>query len=296
MNENITNDNLEVVPGSKKEKMPDDIKLTAEKDTEEDTTEPESSVIEYLKGGIKEKKLSLKNDLIKLFSLKKIDKELFDIQEEKGDMPQDIEDIKHDIEQVLFETFELNKSNEDLSEEENTLTVENNLAEEKIYKYDEEKYSVKSNSEYDKIMQTIDALMETVKNNEERLKEIKLKKEENTAEIKKLEEELEELNKDLVENQESLEVLNKEHKEQEDLLNNQRNKLIKEIREELLTAYERINGTYHGEALAIVRKGNCSGCFNSVPPQREIEIKTCEDIFNCQSCGRILIDESLVEV
>jgi hypothetical protein len=51
---------------------------------------------------------------------------------------------------------------------------------------------------------------------------------------------------------------------------------------------------YKGEAAAIVRKGNCSGCYNSIPPQRVIEIKTAEKVFTCQSCGRILISEELI--
>jgi len=67
-----------------------------------------------------------------------------------------------------------------------------------------------------------------------------------------------------------------------------------ELSEDIVNLYERINGTYKGEAVAVVRKGNCSGCYNSIPPQRVLEIKSAEEIFQCQSCGRILVDETQI--
>jgi predicted nucleic acid-binding Zn-ribbon protein len=100
---------------------------------------------------------------------------------------------------------------------------------------------------------------------------------------------------DLKENQALLADLDKEHEEEELELNEKRNKLLPGLSDNVRSLYEKINGTFRGEAVALVRKGNCSGCYNSIPPQREIEIKTGEDIFLCQSCGRILVDESLIQ-
>ena len=72
------------------------------------------------------------------------------------------------------------------------------------------------------------------------------------------------------------------------------NELLKQLDDDKKNLYNRINSSFKGEAIAVVRKENCSGCFNSIPPQRVIEIRSAQKIFTCQSCGRILIDESLV--
>jgi hypothetical protein len=141
----------------------------------------------------------------------------------------------------------------------------------------------------------IEAIYESVGTNENRLKEIEEQKNNLSEKIKTLSEKIEEMNKDLDENQELLAELNKEHEEEELELYDKRNRLLPGLNERVRRLYEKINGTFKGEAVALVRKGNCSGCYNSIPPQREIEIKSGEDIFLCQSCGRILVDESLIQ-
>jgi predicted nucleic acid-binding Zn-ribbon protein len=143
-------------------------------------------------------------------------------------------------------------------------------------------------------MLTIDAMYEQIEKNEERLKAIKTEREEIQKRVDENNLKLGELQKDLGEYEKQLEELNKEHEEEERDLMLQRNENLSKLDDETKNLYEKINGTFAGEATAIVRKGNCSGCFNVIPPQRVIEIRQAEDIYTCQSCGRILIDESIV--
>ena len=143
-------------------------------------------------------------------------------------------------------------------------------------------------------MLTIDSLLELVKNNENRLKEIETIESDINLKLEELNNQISELKKELEEDNALLTELNKEHETEEIELNEKRNKLTPKLKEDIRFLYEKINGTYKGEAIAVVRKGNCSGCYNSIPPQRVLEIKSAEDIYQCQSCGRILIDESLI--
>jgi len=36
-------------------------------------------------------------------------------------------------------------------------------------------------------------------------------------------------------------------------------------------------------------RDSCGGCFNSIPPQRQMEIQMRKKITICEHCGRILV-------
>lgn len=257
--------------------------------------EQESRIIEFFeyKEGIQKPNLTEK--LILLNELTKIDKELAEIDEEKGDLPEKIRVLNENIEAIENIIKEDSSKIEILENEKENLIKNNKDYEEKMSKYDELKYNAKSNKEYDDIVKSIDNYIELIEKNEARIKEINSQ---NTVVKKEIEERTtknEENKKELEENKELLNELNTEFEDEEKELTEKRNVILSKLDDEVKSLYERINsGAMKGEATAIVRKGNCSGCYNSVPPQREIEIKMAEEIFTCQSCGRILIDESLV--
>jgi len=273
----------------------DELNVNTEKEHDEHTTEHESNVLEYFTEQIKVNKPDLRETLRVLYELKIIDSDLAEIEEEKGDLPKQIREQKSELTNIENKKSEYENMLVSIGEEEIKLNEENKSSEQKIYKYDEEKYNVKNNKEYDKIMLTIDSLYEVVTKNETRLKEIAEQKTDLESKINSLNENIVEMNKELEENQALLSELNTEHEVEQLELKNKRNKLLPKLSEKVAYLYEKINASLYGEAVALVRKGNCSGCYNSIPPQREIEIKTGEDVFLCQSCGRILVDESLIQ-
>jgi len=272
----------------------DDLNVNSENEHDEQI-DPESKVLEYFTEQIKSQKPDLRETLRVLYELKNIDSELAEIEDEKGDLPNKIKDLKSELSGIENQKLDYENLLITIGEEEIKLGEENKSSEVKIYKYDEEKYNVKNNKEYDKIMLTIDSLYEVVTKNEARIKEIEEQKKDLNEKIIILTEKLAEINKDLEENQSLLSELNQEHEVEELELNEKRNKLLPKLSERIRKLYEKINGTFYGEAVAMVRRGNCSGCYNSIPPQREIEIKAGEAVFLCQSCGRILVDESLIQ-
>ncbi len=226
--------------------------------------------------------------------LREIDSELAEIEEEKGDLPESIEKLSSQC-AILKGDYSSKKSTLNaLVEEKSKLEHDNTSDEEKINKYDEQKYNVRSNKEYDEITKAVDLLFEVVKKNESRLKEIDSLLSVLDVEIEDLETKITEQEKDLSEKQNLLDELNDQYKQEESALKERREVAIKELNETHRFLYENVNKMYKGEAAAIVRKGNCSGCYNSIPPQRVIEIKTAEKIFTCQSCGRILVAEELL--
>jgi len=254
----------------------------------------EATVYEYFDSGIGAKKNDNSGVLLMLFDLTKIDGELAEIDDEKGDLPFKIDELNEKIKVIDNYLAEDKSKLKTFEAEEKTLLKENKTSEDKMIKYDDLKYKAKNNKEYDDITKTIDNLMEIIQRNEARIKELKSYQEALVKQILENNRTLEEMKAELKENQAMLNSLNKQFQEEEKELTDKRKTILDKLNSKQKSLYERINGSLKGEATAIVRKGNCSGCYNSVPPQREIEIRMAENIFICQSCGRILIDESLI--
>ena len=74
-----------------------------------------------------------------------------------------------------------------------------------------------------------------------------------------------------------------------------RTKIEEKIEKRLLTAYIRIRkGVRNGLAVVAIQRESCGGCFNRIPPQRQIDVESHKKIIVCEFCGRILIDDEVV--
>lgn len=264
---------------------------TGNENTEDDLA---SRFQEFFTDAVEEKNPKMTETLLTFLELKNVDEELTEIEDEKGDLPENIQKIKSKLEEIVSGLEEKKKSLSEIEEERGKLAENNNSVEEKINKYDEQKFNVRSNKEYDEIVKAIESLFDEVKKSELRIKEIDDTSVKLSADIESLSSKVEELNTELSEKQSLLDELNEQYMHDESELKEKRNVLLSKIDSKSSALYERINSSYKGEATAIVRKSNCSGCYNSIPPQRVIEIKSAERIFTCQSCGRILISEEII--
>ncbi len=66
----------------------------------------------------------------------------------------------------------------------------------------------------------------------------------------------------------------------------------KHIEPRLLVAYNRLrDNAKNGLAVVTIQRDSCSGCFNQIPPQRQLDIRQRKRIIVCEHCGRILVDE-----
>jgi predicted nucleic acid-binding Zn-ribbon protein len=155
--------------------------------------------------------------------------------------------------------------------------------------------SAKSNKEYNALAKEIDDAKAKILGNEKMLKDEHIgKKEKLTAETETLKTQLSEIVTELEQNQKELQELSKQTEEEEKELKNQREDVVGKMTPEDIEHYDRKNSVKFGEAVAVVRKGSCLGCYSSIPPQKSIEIRMAERMFACESCGRILIAEELI--
>jgi predicted nucleic acid-binding Zn-ribbon protein len=253
-----------------------------------------SRVLEYFEFNDAENKPKIEEELRVLYELCRIDRDLKDINDEKGDLPDIIIEQKNNLFEFERDIADKKAELKKLQEEETSLTKQITKTEAKAKKYDEQKYSAKSNKEYDAIMKSIDASIEIVDKNQKRLKELADITEILIKNIDAAEREMAELKTELDANEGKLSNLNEEFEAEESELTHKKDNLIIRLEDDLRNLYNRINNTLRGEAVSVVRRGNCSGCYNSIPPQREIEIRAAEKLFTCQACGRILIDEKYI--
>ncbi|MBN8570732.1 MAG: hypothetical protein J0M18_13985 [Ignavibacteria bacterium] len=254
-----------------------------------------SVILEYFEEDSDTKKPKVTEKLMTFYKLSKIDKELFEIEEEKGDLPDVIKNLKEKIALIEKEVSERQKRVIDLNTTKDKLTASNKKTEERITKYEEQKFSAKNNKDYDDIMKTIDAGLEEMEGFEKKMKDItnEIKNEVDTT--NELTGRVEGLKSDLTEKEEVLHELDENYKSEEDEMKKDYNALLKNLNAEDKALYTRLKKMFKGEVISIVRKGNCTGCYNSIPPQKVIEIATAEKVYTCESCGRILISEEVLK-
>jgi len=112
--------------------------------------------------------------------------------------------------------------------------------------------------------------------------------------LEKSKTEFEERTKDLKQKKGELdEIIAETEKEEVELLKDSEVASAK-IEERLLNAYKRIRAnTRNGLAVVTVDRDACGGCYNKIPPQRQLDIKTNKKIIVCEHCGRVLVDATI---
>jgi uncharacterized protein len=239
----------------------------------------------------------VKERLILLYKLNQIDKELNELLSLRGDIPAKIEDLTAEKKELDDRVAELQAELDEIFNVEKNSQDENEKLLEKIEKDDDVLRSgaLKNNKEYNAMAKEIEDAKTKIEENEKTLKDgFSKRKEELKNELMLIRGQLDDVNDELEQNSKELEELSKQTEEEEKELVAKRDEILPQIPAEDIEFYDRINKVRYGEAIAVVRKGSCLGCYSSIPPQKTIEIRMAERFYNCESCGRILIAEELI--
>ena len=94
-----------------------------------------------------------------------------------------------------------------------------------------------------------------------------------------------------------MEEIVSETKLEEEKLREKAKNLEVTIEPRLLLAFKRIRkNSRNGLGIVYVQRDACGGCFNKIPPQRQLDIRMRKKIIVCEYCGRIMIDPELAGV
>ena len=103
--------------------------------------------------------------------------------------------------------------------------------------------------------------------------------------------------RDLEDKRGELDEIMQETREEEDILKAKAKDLELKIETRLLQSFKRIRkNARNGLGIVYVQRDACGGCFNKIPPQRQLDVKMHKKIIVCEHCGRILIDPELAGV
>ncbi|MCZ6820456.1 MAG: C4-type zinc ribbon domain-containing protein [Calditrichaeota bacterium] len=231
----------------------------------------------------------MKGNLTGLVDLQKVDKELQALEALKGDLPQQVGKLRNEL-NVAKETYGSQRN--ELTEIKKTKAlreVELQDFQEKAKKYREQLYAVTSNREYDAITTEIDAVDAKISDVEDEVlqfiedEEI-LEQELANAEpeITALEENLDKTEKEL---NEKIQATEKEY----EAFRRQRDEISESVERRVLYQYERIRKGIGNSVVAEIMNNACGSCFSSIPPQKQLEVRTMTQLIFCESCGRILV-------
>lgn len=159
-----------------------------------------------------------------------------------------------------------------------------------IAKYKEQQENVRNNREFESISKEIEYQELEIKLNEKRSKETKAKIEHKKEVLDEAKERRELRGKDLAEKKAELDEIIAETQSQEEKLMKKSASALKKLDSRLAGAYTRLrDNAKNGLAVVPVDRDSCGGCFNKIPPQRQLDIQTKKKVITCEHCGRILV-------
>ncbi len=240
--------------------------------------------------------LSVEEKLQSLYELQMVDSEINRIRTLRGELPLEVRDLEDDIAGLETRIEKLKNEEKELENTRVAKTQEIKESESLIIKYTEQQNNVRNNREYDALSKEIEFQKLEIELCQKRIKEY-------TIDIKNKQEQIEHSKNDLADKKAALEQkkseldeIVKETKDEENSLKEKSLKFEDKIDERLLTAYKRIKqNARNGLAVVTVERDACGGCFNKIPPQRQMDIRLRKKIIVCEYCGRILVDKYICD-
>lgn len=239
--------------------------------------------------------ITVADKLRRLYDLQVIDSNLDDIQILKGELPMEVSDLEDEIAGLETRMQRLQASVDETDTQ--TKRLDGLIADAKIAieKYQKQMDAVKNNREYEALQKEIELQGLDIQLSEKRKGEMGIAREAKQQTLDTAAERLSTRKADLERKRVELEKIVAKTDKEEKKLQKQSEAARQHLEERLLKAYDKIRHSYrNGLAVVGTERDACSGCFNQVPPQTRLEIGMHKKILACEHCGRILIDEEVM--
>lgn len=236
----------------------------------------------------------MKEVLQQLANLQYIDSRIDEIRQLRGDLPEEILDIETDIARGEAKHNRLQEEEKSLMVEFDNLKLEITASEEKVKKYEDQQLTVRNNREYDALTKEIEAQKQIIENGNARLLEIQKRQEGIGPELEEAEKSLSEFKTLFEAKKNSLDQVMKSTEEEEQVLEDKRDEVEKDIDERYIRNYKRLrNGLQNGIAVVAMDRGAALGMV--LPPQTQVEVRRMNKIIFDENSGRIVVDQSFFD-
>ena len=215
----------------------------------------------------------------------------------RGELPLEVQDLEDEI--VGLNT-RMEKIQNEISEFQQAVSQKRGdilTAEASVNRYQAQLDEVKNNREYDTLTKEIEFQSLEIELCKKKIKDALIKIEERNADLKQAQELVADRKVALQQKKGELDEIMQETREEEDILKAKAKDIELKIESRLLQSFKRIRkNARNGLGIVYVQRDACGGCFNKIPPQRQLDVKMHKKIIVCEHCGRILIDPELAGV
>ncbi len=243
-----------------------------------------------------DKTVSISDKLKALYELQIVASEIDKIKTLRGELPLEVQDLEDDITGLKTR---IGNYEEDIKTLETSISNRKTAIKESealIAKYSEQQTNVRNNREYDSLNKEIEFQKLEIELSEKKIREFTAELYSKKESIESSKVQLKEREDDLERKKKELDDITAETRIEEEKLKNKGEKIESLIESRLLTAFKRIRkNARNGLAVVTVQRDACGGCFNKIPPQRQMDIANRKKIIVCEYCGRILVDKDILE-
>jgi len=241
--------------------------------------------------------LSVEDKLKTLFQLQTALSSIDEKRALRGELPLEVQDLEDEIEGL---NTRVEKIQNEINEFQKAIVQKKGeiaTAEASVARYKSQLDEVKNNREYDTLSKEIEFQTLEIELCNKKIREANTRIEERNADLNASMETIKERQEDLDIKKGELDEIIAETRAEEDKLKEKVKDLEAKIEARLLTSFKRIRkNARNGLGIVYVQRDACGGCFNKIPPQRQLDIKMHKKIIVCEYCGRIMIDPELAGV
>ncbi len=239
--------------------------------------------------------ITIEEKLRALYELQLVDSEIDKIQTLRGELPLEVQDLEDEIAGLETRINNLKQEVKNIDKAIAGKQTEISNSKSLIKKYEEQQNNVRNNREFDSLSKEIEFQKLEIELSEKRIKEFNNAAKEKNELIEESSKKLDDRMVDLKNKKNELDDITSETRKEENDLSKKSQKIESVIEERLITAYKRIRkNARNGLAVVTIERDACGGCFNNIPPQRQLDIKSRKKIIVCEYCGRILVDDEII--
>jgi len=240
------------------------------------------------------KEFTVEEKLKALYILQQIDSNVDKIRTIRGELPMEVTDLEDEVAGLETRITHINDEITHLEDMVSKKKLGGKDAKDQIKKYEAQQMKVKNNREYDSLSKEIEFQNLEIQLSEKRVKEYQNEIVGKKALHEATEEALKEKQAILKLKRAELDAIIEETRKEEESLQKISSEASTIVDERLLTGYRRVRtNAINGLAVVAVQRDACGGCFNKIPPQRQLDIRQHKKVIVCEHCGRILVDPTI---
>ena len=242
----------------------------------------------------KESEISVESKLQTLYQLQTTLSAIDEKRALRGELPLEVQDLEDEIAglktRVEHNEGDINEIQQAVAQKQGEIKE----AEESVERYKKQLDEVRNNREYDTLTKEIEFQSLEIELCNKKIKEANAKVEDKKRELVRTNDLINDRQQALDEKKSELDEIMQETREEEQALKAKAEDLETKIEPRLLSSFKRIRkNARNGLGIVYVQRDACGGCFNKIPPQRQLDIKMHKKIIVCEYCGRIMIDPEL---